>query len=137
MPVALLVETDPVLGGLMVAALDRAGFDVHVCEKSSWVRLALRSVEQVPNDELLLVLSEHVARSQGTALSSALRARYSAQATPLRTVFTLDVATPHPVPKLREIDVVATLEKPFELSELERLANRIRLSMSFTLFPEP
>lgn len=135
MPLALLVETDHALSHLMQDALARAGFEVRACEKASWVRPALLSFNEVSNDDLLFVLSEHVARVQRAPLLAALKARFRSQETPLRTVFTADFASPEPLPNLHELDVAAVLQKPFAPEELERVALRIRLSMSFTLFP--
>ncbi len=135
MPLALLVETDPALSHLMQNTLERAGFEVRVCEKASWVGPALLTFNQISNHHLLLVLSEYVARVQRGPLISAIKTRFRSHETPLRTVLTADVASTEPLPELHELDVAAILEKPFSLEELERVAERIRLSMSYTLFP--
>jgi DNA-binding response OmpR family regulator len=135
MPLALLVETDPALSNLMQDSLERVGFEVRVCEKASWVGPALLTFNDIPNHHLLLVLSGHVARVQRGALLTALRTRFRSHETPLRTLLTADFASTEPLPDLRELDVAAVLEKPFSLDELERVAERIRLSMAYTLFP--
>ena len=76
MPLALLVETDPALSSLMQDSLARAGFEVRVCEKAAWVGPALLTFNEISNDDLLFVLSEHVARVQRGPLVIALKARF-------------------------------------------------------------
>ncbi len=137
MPLALLVETDPALSALMQVALARAGFEVRACEKSGvGAPRTRRARSDIERRATLDPERTRCARSRRAAAVRAARAlppctrahslRFSRR-TSRRPLHCLH---------FRELDIAAVLEKPFPLEQLERVALRLRLSMSFTLFPD-
>jgi hypothetical protein len=125
---ALVVEPDASLRHLMRDAVRRAGLDVIECSNPLQLKVEVRAPKVIEAAELFCVVSVDIARHCGPELTDLFRARVRHGRPEVRMGYTCEFCAPQPPLSFSHCELVAMLEKPFALEELEELARGRRVA---------
>lgn len=121
----VLGETDPALRQLMVGILRGVGHDVRECSNPLQLQVELNLEGAIAADRLLLVVSRGLAEDCLRDLVIAVRRRSTAGRERARVLYTCEMGhLSQPLPDIGHVQDLGVLEKPFDIEELERFAQR-------------
>jgi hypothetical protein len=121
----VLGEPDPALRHLMVGILRGVGHDVRECSNPLQLQVELNLEGAIAADRLLLVVSRGLAEHCLRDLVIAVRRRSTAGRERARVLYTCEMGhLNQPLPDIGHVHDLGVLEKPFDIDELERVAQR-------------
>lgn len=125
---ALLAERDAALRQLIALALQNAGYDVRQCSNALQLKAELYSSPILTAENALLTLNLELATQCTVELATLERVRSNARSSRPHFILICEFGgqKQFSLPGLAELRIAATLEKPFDLDELERIARTCR-----------
>jgi hypothetical protein len=119
---AVVAEPDLEFGKVIAAALELAGFAPSRCVNSVQFRIELHSLLLPGVESVLLVVAEPILRADRTAIAAAAKTWRRLRTTPILGIWTTESADRDTPEQVEDVELLAVLEKPFELRELTRIA---------------
>ena len=112
----------------MAQALQSAGYDVRQCSNALQLKAELYSSPILTVENALLALNLELGTQCTVELATLERVRSNARSTRPHFIFICEFGgqKQFSLPGVPELRVAATLEKPFDLDELERAARTCR-----------
>jgi hypothetical protein len=121
----VLGESDPALRHLMSGILRGVGHDVRECSNPLQLQVELNLEGAIAAERLLLVVNRTMADHCLRDLVIAVRRRSTAGREQARVLYTCEMGhLNQPLPNIGQVHDLGVLEKPFDIDELERVAQR-------------